>query len=361
MAANQTVPHGKPRFQLSRSTIFPLLGGRSAWSQEHLLPIVATVLVGVALLAVQGNSGDDEIKQAWQVYWIVVLYIAFLVNYYIYEICNRARGWWLIASVALFTFVLMATPIAYYWAALFYDVIPAAQWRKSSIVPVQLAGWFVSTGLSEEGFKAWPLFGLALLGAGLSFLGRHTEGRLRALLLGIKKHISLSEPLDGIILGVASGTGFFMKETLALYLPGIMSQTKDAGTQAFDGLVLLLARGLPDLAEHSAWSGLFGYFVGLAVLRPGMAIVLLPIGWLSAAALHAAWDGIGAVTNSQIIILGFWFFLGVLSYALLGGAIFKAREISPTSPFASGLRLDDARPSAEASAPLSRSDESDWD
>jgi RsiW-degrading membrane proteinase PrsW (M82 family) len=104
--------------------------------------------------------------------------------------------------------------------------------------------------------------------------------------------------------------------------------------------VLLLGRGLPDIAEHSAWAGMFGYFIGLAVLRPSMAYILIPLGWLSAAALHAGWDAIDVVTNNGIVILGFWIFVGLLSYALLAGAIFKAREISPRrhSRVAAGLQ-----------------------
>ena len=370
MASEQPVPPGERRFQLSRSTIFPLVGGRSTWSQGHLLPIFATVLVGVTLIAVPipgiQFSTNDEINQAWEVYSILALYIAFLVNYYINQMCGRARPGWLIAGVALFTFLLLCSPFWVYWHDLFYNVLPAAQWQKSPHVAVRLAGWWFGTGLCEEGFKALPLLGLGLLGAGLAFLSRHTKGKPSALLAGIKKRIGLSEPLDGIVLGVASGSGFFIAETLGQYVPGAMSQVKYPGTQAFDGLVLLLGRGLPEIAEHSAWCGLFGYFIGLAVLRPGMAISLLPLGWLSAAALHAGWDGIDAVTNSGIIVLGFWVFVGVLSYALLAGAIFKAREISPTRAFnlATAVRPQEASPyatPAPATAPHSGSDGSEWD
>jgi RsiW-degrading membrane proteinase PrsW (M82 family) len=370
MASEQPLPSGGSRFQLSRSTVFPLVGGRSTWSQEHLLPIFATVLVSIALIAVLNPgtvlTGKDEIAQAWQVYFIIAIYIAFMVDYYINQMCGRAKGLWLIAAVALFTLLLLDTPIWRGWYVVFYNVIPAEQWQKSSNVVVQLAGWLFGTGLCEESFKALPLFVLAFLGAGLALLARHTKGRLRAFLAGMKKRVGLSEPLDGIVLGVASGSGFFINETLGQYVPGVMSQAKYAGTQAFDGLVLLLSRGLPELVEHSAWSGLFGYFIGLAVLRPGMAIYLLPLGWLSAAALHAGWDGISAVSNSGALILGSWLFLGVLSYALLGGAIFKAREISPTRGlnFADGRTPQDASLSpalVPATAPAPRSDASDWD
>lgn len=339
MTTQQPVRPGEGRVQLSRGTVFPLVGGRSAWSEGHLLPLIATILVGVMLFEVPVPwikfSDNAEINQAWQVYWIIALYIVFLVNYYVYELCGRARPWWLILGVAVFTWRLMATPVWSNWYFLFYDVLPAAQWQKSSHVLVRLAGWFFGTALCEEGFKALPLLGLALAGAGLAFLSRHAKGKRAARLAGIKKRIAVSEPLHGIVLGVASGSGFFVRETLAQYVPGTMSAAKYAGTQAFEGLVLLLARGLPELAEHSAWCGLFGYFIGLAALRPGMAVFLLPLGWASAAALHAGWDGIGAVTNSDPIVLGFDALVGVLSYALLAGALYQAREISPTRTFGS--------------------------
>jgi RsiW-degrading membrane proteinase PrsW (M82 family) len=332
MATEQPVLPDKPRLQLSRGTIFPLVGGRSAWAQEHLFPLAATVLVGLALIvALQpGNqeSAADEIKQAWVIYWILAVYIAFLVNCYIWEMCGRVKRWWVIGGVALCTALLVGSSFWKLWYGLFYTVVPGTQWHKSTNVAVQLAGWLM-TGLCEEGFKALPLGALAILGAALGFLGRHANGRASRLLAGLGSRIGVTEPLDGIVLGVASGSGFFIRETLGQYVPGTISQVKDVGTQAFDGLVLLLARGLPDLAEHSAWAGLFGYFIGLTVLRPGMAIYLLPLGWLSAAALHAGWDGIDSVTSSGFVVLGFWLFLGVFSYALLAGAIFKAREISP--------------------------------
>jgi RsiW-degrading membrane proteinase PrsW (M82 family) len=333
MTSDQPMQSGDGRVQLSRSTIFPFVGSRATWSQEHLLSIFATIVAGLALVAVPFPgiklNSNAEINEAWQVYAIIALYIAFLVNYYINQMCGRARPGWLQALVGLFTFLMLGGVLWSLWYALFYSVLPAAQWQKSSYAVVRLAGWWFGTGLCEEGFKAWPLLLLALLGGVLAAWGHHAKGRFGKFLGYLRRHIALCEPLDGIALGVASGAGFFIKETLVQYVPGAMKDVKWAGAQAFDGLVLLLGRGLPDVAEHSAWCGLFGYFIGLSVLRPGMAIVLLPLGWFTAAALHAGWDGIGAVTNNGIVLLGFWIFIGLLSYALLAGAIFKARDISP--------------------------------
>ncbi|HTW50344.1 MAG TPA: PrsW family glutamic-type intramembrane protease [Stellaceae bacterium] len=357
------------RLELTRGTIFPFLGGRAAWSREHLLPIFATILVGLTLIAVPlpglKFSTDTETNEAWQVYVTLAVYIAFLVNYYINQMCGRPRSGWLLALVGLLTLLTLASGIWPAWYKLFYNALPAAQWQKSTIVPVRIAGWWFGTGLCEEGFKALPLLALTLFGAGMTALGRTTTGRLSRFLTGFGRRFGLFEPLDGIVMGVASGSGFFVAETLLQYVPGVMKQVKYPGSQAFDGLVLLLGRGLPDIAEHSAWAGLFGYFIGLAALRPGMAYVLIPFGWLSAAALHAGWDAIDTVTNNGLIILAFWASIGVLSYALLAGAIFKARDISPRrrARAAAGLRIPTrhATRSAVATVALAPADVPDGD
>ena len=328
----------KPEFKLTRGVIFPLLGGRSTWKNEHMLPIFVTLLVGISLFAVpfpwphltiKGKPAPDVLNVAAQIFFILAAYIAFMVNYYINQMCSRAKPGWLLLLVAFFTAMMLGGVFWGLWYELFYSVIPGTALEKSKNIIANLAGNLFGTGLCEEGFKAWPLFGLALLGTALLSLSRRTEGRLSRFFAAMRKRVGLCEPLDGIVLGVASGSGFFVKETLGQYVPHIMSQAKYPSAQAFDGLVLLLARGLPDLAEHSAWCGLFGYFIGLSVLRPRMAVFLIPLGWLSAAALHGAWDGINSVTQSNLIVAIFLIGDGLLSYALLAGAIFKALDISP--------------------------------
>lgn len=374
MESKPSVPSGDHPFQISRSMMFPLLGGRSTWKQEHLLPIFVTLVVGIALfgipypwpqLVINGKPAAAETNAAWQVFSIIGIYIAFMVNYYINQMCGRARPGWMLAVVAVSTFLLLATRFWAYWYAIFYFVIPGHALQKSSDAVAQLAGYFFGTGLCEEGFKALPLFALALLGGWLAHLSRRAKGRLSARLVGLRKRICLCEPLDGIVFGVASGSGFFLSETLGQYVPKAMSAVKYPSGQAFDGLVLLLARGLPDLTQHSAWAGLFGYFIGLSVLQPRMAIVLVPLGWFSAAALHAGWDGIGAVTDNGIVIVVFWTLLGLLSYALLAGAIFKARDISPrlalSAPAAPAQAAALAVPLAPAPVPVAAFETPDGD
>ncbi|MGB6536431.1 MAG: PrsW family glutamic-type intramembrane protease [Xanthobacteraceae bacterium] len=345
MTGEQFPPTAEEEFHVSRGMAFPLLGGRSTWKQEHLLPIFLTLLVGLTLftvpwpwpyLIIGGKRAPVEIDEAWQVFSILAIYIAFMVSYYVNQMCGRARPGWLLAFVALFTFLLNSTPVWTYWYDFFYSVIPGTRLEKSTNVVANAAGFLFGTGLCEEGFKALPLFALALIGAGLGWLAHRSKGKLSARLAGLRRRIGLNEPLDGIVLGVASGSGFFLHETLGQYLPMVMSQEKYPAAQAFAGMVLLLARGLPTLAEHSAWCGLFGYFIGLAVLQPRLAYLLVPLGWLSAAALHGAWDSVGNFFGSPVIFVPLLVADGLLSYALLAGAIFKARDISLMRTF--GLR-----------------------
>jgi RsiW-degrading membrane proteinase PrsW (M82 family) len=330
------------KFKLSFSVVFPLLGGRSTWSHEHLLPIFVSLIVALMLTAVpfpwlhltmSGKPAPAGINEAWQVFSILAIYIAFIINYYINQMCGGARSGVLQALVSVITFWLLTSPFWDYWYDLFYRVIPAQNWEKSSNALAVVAGNVFGTGLCEEGFKALPLVGLALASVAFAVLSDRTRGRLSALFCGLTEHFGLCEPLDGIVLGAASGCGFFIYETLVQYVPQVIGDAND-GAGAFDGLVQLLARGLPELTAHSAYSGLFGYFIGLSVLRPAMAVFLIPLGWLSAAALHGAWDATSDFANSAVIgepvQVAAQVVIGVLSYALLAGAIFKARDISPS-------------------------------
>jgi RsiW-degrading membrane proteinase PrsW (M82 family) len=327
----------EPELKLSLGVVFPLLGGRSTLSHEHLLPIFVSLIVGLMLFMVPfpefrlmmgGKPAPPGINEAWQVFSILSIYIAFIINYYINQMSGRARSGWLQALVSVFTFWLLTTPFWDYWYDLFYSVIPAQSLEKSSNPLAVIAGDVFGTGLGEEGFKAIPLMGLALMTVAFTVLSRRTTGRLSAFFSSVAEHFGLREPLDGIVLGAAAGSGFFIYETLVQYVPQAIDTAR--GDMTFDGLVQLLARGLPQLTAHSAYTGLFGYFIGLSLLWPRMAVLLIPLGWLSAAALHGAWDATSDVVESSLIGVPVHLVIGVLSYALLAGAIFKARDISPS-------------------------------
>lgn len=92
-------------------------------------------------------------------------------------------------------------------------------------------------------------------------------------------------------------------------------------------LQLLIPRVLGSVAGHMAYSGYLGYFIGLSVLRPQQGWLILGVGYLSASGMHALWNATGSIDRVGSVILAL---VGILSYAFLGAAILKARELSPT-------------------------------
>ena len=185
-----------------------------------------------------------------------------------------------------------------------YDILPGRFFEHTTDPFLNLLAAFCGPGLREEFYKAIPL--LVLAWVGLKWKDPFA------------KVIGLTEPLDGILMGIASGTGFTLVETLTDYVPKAIQQ---GGAAA--GLMLLLPRILDNIGGHVAYSGYFGFFIGAAVLRPRAAPKLLLTGWLSSAALHGAWDGLPPSVWVEFGLL-------ILSYGCLIAAILKARKISPT-------------------------------
>jgi hypothetical protein len=104
------------KFKLSLNVVFPLLGDRATWSHEHLLPIFVSLIVALMLAAVPfpwlqltmcGKPAPPGVNEAWQVFSILGIYIAFIINYYINQMCGRARSGLLQALVSVSTFWLL--------------------------------------------------------------------------------------------------------------------------------------------------------------------------------------------------------------------------------------------------------------
>jgi hypothetical protein len=174
----------------------------------------------------------------------------------------------------------------------------------------------------------------------------------------VRAKIGVEEPLDGILIGAASGGGFAIMETLIQYTPrdlvntwtttvlafrGVPIQNADAVMNNMNGEQLrslisqgsdllntapgikwLIIRSIDLSFGHMAYAGYFGYFIGLSVIKPEQRWKILLIGLASASLPHALWDTVASMDTVPLQAA-----IALLSYAVLAAAVLKAREISP--------------------------------
>jgi RsiW-degrading membrane proteinase PrsW (M82 family) len=264
---------------------------------------------------------EEELLRRFLIFaGLLGLYIGLGAYYFIYRLCGKSKPWWLLLGVGLLTILLFITPAWSLFELVFRQILPGdvfgliegkpslttnlvANFFGGNIFLTLLVVFFFGAGLAEELFKALPVF-IAF------FLGKIFRSPQR---------LGVTEPLDGILLAAASAVGFTLLETLGQYVPNAI---QEGGAVA--GLQLLIPRILGSVAGHMAYSGYFGYFIGLSVLKPRQSFLILAIGYLSASLLHALWN-----TTSGFSL---WLsaIVGIASYALLVAAILKARTLSPT-------------------------------
>jgi RsiW-degrading membrane proteinase PrsW (M82 family) len=358
-------PPGPQRQMLfgSVSTVFPLLGARSGLvAKGHLFPVAATIMAGIGLgmsdqfqfvhtftpellrrfvhLTTQSHETtlsiqqlqdlSDHLNGALQICWIIGAYVTLMANYFVYMLCGRSNRWWLFAG----TFGVMATlilgPLGQ--VAAFYNEHTLGD-PGSASAAWRIIGAFIGPGVGEEIVKALPVFALAALAVCWSN--------------PLSRYLGVAEPLDGILVGVASGAAFALTETVGQYVPvtvlnrlrdSLVNNGPDSGliigslSAKFDAVLNLLMRTLPEIAGHIAYSGIFGYFIGLAVLKRSSAPLILLVGLLSAATLHGSWDALAfssELLNPQLERVSL-LLIAILSYAFLASCILKGRKISPT-------------------------------
>jgi RsiW-degrading membrane proteinase PrsW (M82 family) len=200
-----------------------------------------------------------------------------------------------------------------------------------------LASSIFTIGLPEELAKALPIAIVALI-----YRGRH---RLA--------------PRDYLFLGAVSGLAFGASEvvryftingvdqfylTLQSELPTVSQLVRTGHSEAtalfaaligpvFDFILNFVWRFLTDPISHACWSGLTGYFIGLAVTGRHKWYAVAWIGLAAAAVLHGLNDW--TLVNGHIVWILVTFVSGVLflGYAKVGsrmqGADLLATELPP--------------------------------
>jgi RsiW-degrading membrane proteinase PrsW (M82 family) len=276
------------------SELFPVMGEKkNLLKKGHLAGAAVVLLFAIVLLS---NLGNHEVFRN-----MLGVGVGVGVYFALYQMCGKAKPWYVIVGAGLITMVVMSSPLWNLLYTIYYGLpgIPSGDAQSLSL-PELLILRIVSTGGVEELVKILPVLLFWSLGRKFSKL-------------------SVTEPLDGILLAMASALGFVFIETLGQYAHNAVAQNGQTV-----GLELVIVRILWAFKGHLAYSGYFGYFVGLAAMKPKHAVKLLCIGYACAATMHGFWDAL--VGLGLIVQLA----LGVTFYALLIAGVLKAREISPT-------------------------------
>ena len=293
--------------RVTMTQLFPIFStGLDITRKAYILPALVTITAVVAMFLVVG-----------QPIWfngILAGYLGLAAYYRVYQLCGKSKVWWVLLATGLMTVFLLRSPVFLLFVKVFREVLPGAMPKANESINVM--NMFFGAGLMEELIKALPLFFICLLGVGRSDRWRDRYG--------------IREPLDGILFGTASAMGFTLLETMGQYVPEIQNMALQAGIGVPDaqtqGLQLLIARLLGSIAGHMAYSGYFGYAIGLCVLKPDRIWLTLLSGYLTAATLHTLWNSVGGLPIVGPFALAA---TGLLSYALLAAAILKARTLSP--------------------------------
>ncbi len=293
---------------LTLTQLFPLAStGRDLLHKAYLLPGLVTVAFVVILFASLGQPRAFNMALS--------VYLAGAAYYFVYRLCDKAKPLWELVGAALLTVAMLRSPVLTGFIYVFRELLPGYLPPEGAGFVALLVSSFFGAGLMEELLKALPV----ALAAAIGRFGRS----------GRRDRAGVREPLDGILLGTAAAAGFTIAETMGFYVPHIIqSVAAQVGPEIGEltGLQLLIPRILGSVAGHMAYSGYFGYFIGLSILKPHQRWPILTIGYLSASLLHAFWNASASVSPWLLALVG-----GV-SYAFLAAAILKARALSPRFP-----------------------------
>jgi RsiW-degrading membrane proteinase PrsW (M82 family) len=300
----------KPTF----SEIIPIGSAKiSILRSRLLLPGIVTIVAALLLFALlPGRRNGSNLAPFVQV---LGAYLVFLMFWLVYSYIASDKP--VVALLFPVIAVVLLMPVV---AIIGYGLGMVVPGYDSPNVIARFIAQFFGTALIEELAKAAP----ALVGL---FLALHPARAPRWRMLQTAR---LRGPLDGVLFGVAAGSTFTFVETVLGYVPAI-------------GFPLLFPRIFIAIAGHVAYAGIFGYFIGLAAIRPMALWPLLLSGWATAAALHAFWNAAGSLLLICISAgATFLLFLGCLLKARQldgqvgqnpsGGSIVRPRGTTPGTP-----------------------------
>jgi len=316
---SEMVPFRSTKIKLFKSPLF-LLAVLAAVATPFLFTLLDPAL---GAQDVRARMGLVMIINIVAVFFIVML---FQLLVFLYVRTDRSLWHYMVAFVgaaALIHFPVLSMP----YMVLFRQILPGQYDPSAQYTFIQqFVIMFFAAGMLEELLKATPI----LIGAGLTLWSANRASEPS----GLVKFLQVRGPLDGAVMGIFAGGGFIFVETAFQYVPNIMGElfqkTQDPGLASAAGMLLLLPRVFGGLVGHMAYSGLFGYFIGLSVIRPQQKWKLLGIGYFSAATIHALWNSVPLI--SPLL----YYAVALVCAIALASVILKAREIEMRQRSADG-------------------------
>lgn len=315
--AYQPLQSGNPSASPSFSQLIPVVSSGknfgTFFKKGYLLPGILTVLWVVLSFMFRGNLGLFIFGLG--------VYLGSIGFSFIYRLCGKSKPWWeILVAIVTTILLLLVPPFLGIYLFIFRGILPGNIDAADNNFLSLFVAHFFGAGLAEELLKALPIFLIMYIGVRIK-----TSPQKR-------QSIGVREPLDGIVLGAASGLGFTLVETLVQYVPQEIIRISDTlgGVEGalqgqLQGIQLLVPRIIGSVAGHMAYSGYFGYFIGLSVLFPAKRWQILGIGYLTSSTLHALWNASGGTLGPLFLAIA-----GITAYVFLIAAILKARELSPT-------------------------------
>ncbi|MGQ0660773.1 PrsW family intramembrane metalloprotease [Sphingosinicella sp.] len=340
---SEMVPFRSKKIKLFKSPLFLL---------AVLAAVLAPFMFSLFNAMLTARSAQDALNAMITSNIIAVFFIVLMFQLMFYLYVRPSRSIW----VYLIPFVVVALMVYFpfilgLFILVFREILPGDVSsilqgnQQPSFVPLFIAMFF-GAGLMEELLKAVPI----LFGAWLAVRAIKDPSKAQG---GFYNLLHVRGPLDGALMGVFAGGGFILIETAFQYVPNMVATiyqaSNDLGAAMTGALLLLLPRVFGGIVGHMAYSGIFGYFIGLAVIRPKQRWRLLLIGYLSAALIHTLWNSVGTISFALQYVIA-----GVAAVGLVG-AVLKARQLEASRSGMSAETMGSIvveRPGAPHAAPM---------
>lgn len=307
---SELMPFRSSRIKLWKSPLFLL---------ALLAAVVTPLLFGLMNGALGGENVQTRMGSMILIGAIGVFFLLMIIQLAFYLYVKPGRSLWIYMLTFALVGLILGTPLAAPYFIIFREILPGQiDLNQQYDFPTQFIKMLFAAGLMEELLKATPI----LIGMWLTMQAMKTPATMNN---PAYKLLHVRGPVDGALMGVFAGGGFIFLETAFDYIPrlssDVLKQTNDPMAAIAMGMLLLLPRVFGGLVGHMAYSGLFGYFIGLSVIRPKEMWKLLAIGWISSSVIHALWNSVPVLSPLLSYVVA-----GICAVGVVG-AILKARQL----------------------------------